>query len=194
MTRLFVTVSDLVQIHSRTKTAATELRREIGVIDDIVDNLQTEFEGQTAVSYAEKIDEWVTGALKLVDAIDGLAKYLDSAATAVRDVDKQLADALKGENGGVGASTQITADSDFLNGLSQRVESIARELESASCMFDGEGTGSGKVSGALEGFRKNWSDARGRMIESLTAAQQMTSSAAEVYDNVDSDLTKALTK
>jgi len=188
VTKLFVTVSDLTATAQRAQSASHEIRSIIGSADDLVDSLEGSFEGQTAEGYSASIDNWVKEANGLMAAVEGLAQFLTSAAKAVQDVDTKLAEALEGG----GSSNQITADSEFLTTLSTRVGNIADELDGAAQMFDGSGFRSGKVEGALEHFRKDWSDARKKMIESLKAAKEMSASAAEVYSGTDDELTKAL--
>lgn len=191
MSRLFVTVSGLKVAARRVAARSAELRKGVGEVDDLVDTLEGSFEGEVAHRYAVSIDNWVQEALALLDSVEGLGRFLNAAAKAVQDVDTQLAAALKGEGGG-GISDQITADAAFLTSLSTRTGNIATELEQAERMFDGDGFSSRLISDALNGFRKGWSDARGEMVTSLRAAKEMTSAAAEVFEEADTELTKAL--
>ena len=192
MSRLVVTVSALRAIDRRVAAAAADIRHEISAIDDLVDGLEGRFEGQAADRYAAAIDGWVTEANGLIDAITGLGDFLSAAATAVQDVDTKLAEALTTDGGGGGASDQITADGAFLTGLSTRIANIADELERAERMFDGGGFASDDIDDALGDFRRGWSDARSEMTTSLRAARDMTTAAAELFEETDSELTKAL--
>lgn len=188
MSRLFVTVSGLQKAAKSASSGTADLKERIGTIDDLVATLEGSFEGKAATAYQTKIDAWVAEALKLVTAAEGLGKFLDAAAKAVQEVDSKLAEALQGG----GSSDQITASSEFLRSLSDRTGNIAAELEAADDMFSADGFESGDISDALKDFRKGWSDARKAMIESLQAAKEMTAAAADVYQETDSELQKAL--
>jgi uncharacterized protein YukE len=188
VSRLFVTVSGLEKAARSAASATVDLKARIGDIDDLVATVEDSFEGKAATEYQRKVDEWVTEALSLVTSAEGLGKFLGAAAKAVQEVDTKLAEALQGS----GASDQITASGEFLRSLSTRTANIAAELEAAEDMFSSEGFQSSKISGALKDFRKGWSDARKAMIESLNAAKEMTASAADVYQETDVELEKAL--
>jgi WXG100 family type VII secretion target len=192
MSRLFVTVSGMQRAASQAAAAAKQIHSHIGTVDELVNGLESSFEGQAADEYQAKIDEWVAQATKVDEALAGLGKFLDAAAEAVQQVDAQLAAALKGGGGAAGPSDQITADSGFLSALANRTGNIAGALHAAESMFTGAGFESGKIEGALESFRKDWSDARERMVTSLEAARDMANQASQVFADTDAQLMQAI--
>ena len=49
-----------------------------------------------SVQYNETFDQFTTGTKQAIDALEGLAGFLDQAATALEDTDKGLASAIQG--------------------------------------------------------------------------------------------------
>ena len=53
--------------------------------------LADSFKGKTATAWDAKYTEWDTSAKELMDALDGLGKFLNSAADAIEETDNSLA-------------------------------------------------------------------------------------------------------
>ncbi len=54
------------------------------------------FKGQTATAFDAKFEEWHTSAKQLLEALNGLAEFLDTAANTIEQVDADIANQLKG--------------------------------------------------------------------------------------------------
>ncbi len=61
-----------------------------------LEQLSTQFRGQAATAFETHWNEWHTHATGLIQALDGLGKFLDHAAVTIEDVDSQLAQGLNG--------------------------------------------------------------------------------------------------
>lgn len=188
MTTLLVSVPGIIHAASVAKQQNTQLRQIVGRIDDRIDALRANFEGAAAEQYEATVDKWVVSASQLMDAVDGLTKFLNAAADAVQEVDAKLAAALQGG----GSSDRIVADSEFLSTISSRTVNIANALQGMNQGFSDHGFHSNDISDALSHFTKDWSDARKNMIQSVSAAGEMTRVAADVFQQTDQSLMQAI--
>jgi WXG100 family type VII secretion target len=59
-----------------------------------LDALSGQFRGQAASAFETHWQEWHTHASGLVQALEGLGQFLDTAAKTIEDVDQQLAQGL----------------------------------------------------------------------------------------------------
>lgn len=59
-------------------------------------SLQEAFEGETAVAFQERYDEWQTASLQLTDALNGLGQWLKAASDTLAEHDMGGARSLRG--------------------------------------------------------------------------------------------------
>ena len=78
------------------KGRATDSREQFDALRTRLVGLSDSFTGNTKDRFDERLDDWKTHADGLVDALDGLGAFLDSAATQIEDLDNSLAQGLQG--------------------------------------------------------------------------------------------------
>jgi len=88
--------SELRDHSAAIKSQSSDTRDEIASMRARLEGLKSQFRGQAADSFQVRWDEWSTHATGLLDALEGLGQFLDTAANVLEDVDTQLAQGLQG--------------------------------------------------------------------------------------------------
>ena len=78
------------------KNAATEATDNFDRLRTRLGDLADSFRGDSALAFDERYEEWADSARSLVDALDHLGQFLDSAATTIEEADLQIAAQLRG--------------------------------------------------------------------------------------------------
>lgn len=79
------------RITRSAETSQTEFRD----LRTYLNGLKSAFEGQTATQFEAQYDDWNNHATKMVEALDGLGKFLREAANAIEELDTDMASKLK---------------------------------------------------------------------------------------------------
>lgn len=75
----------------KTKDEAME---QINALRSRIDGLVDSFTGRTHDKFIERLDEWKVGQDDLLDALDGLGQFLNTAANTIEQTDSELANQL----------------------------------------------------------------------------------------------------
>ena len=96
MANVNVTYQQLQDQATKLANARTEIEGQLSALKSQVDSLVAEgFVTDTASkSFQSSYDEFTRGAKDTIDGLDGMAKYLNTAAQTFQDADTQLANAL----------------------------------------------------------------------------------------------------
>ncbi len=81
---------------AHVKTQAGDLQSTLAALHSRLLGLTDVFTGAAQEAFTEKYDAWDGSAKQMMDALDQLGGFLDTAAKTIRDTDTQLANALKG--------------------------------------------------------------------------------------------------
>lgn len=73
------------------KNAAQDAQDQFNSLKSKLGPLADSFRGRTADKWDERYTEWDTSAKELMDALDGLGVFLNSAADAIEQTDTDLA-------------------------------------------------------------------------------------------------------
>jgi len=71
--------------------AASDVKDQFNSLKSKLAPLADSFRGKTADKWDEKYTEWDTSGHDLMDALDGLGKFLNAAADAIEQTDSDLA-------------------------------------------------------------------------------------------------------
>lgn len=98
MANLNVTYDEITGTAGQLRHGQSEIEQKLAELSTLVDNLvssgfQTD---QASGAFNDSFDQFVTGTKQAVEGLDGLAKYLDSAAQTLQQTDTELANAIKG--------------------------------------------------------------------------------------------------
>lgn len=98
MANLNVTYDDLRDTASRLVTGQQDLQNKLVELSNLVQNLTSNgFQAeQSSAAYRDSFEQFTTGTRQAVDGLEGLAKFLTSAADALQQTDEGLASSLKG--------------------------------------------------------------------------------------------------
>jgi len=78
------------------RSEADEVNGVIARMDNLLNNLQSEWEGQASQSYAQRYAELKPGFQKAEELITEIAQALDSVATQLEQTDSSIASAFRG--------------------------------------------------------------------------------------------------
>lgn len=98
MANLNVTYDDLRDTASRLVTGQQDLQNKLVELSNLVQNLTSNgFQAeQSSAAYRDSFEQFTTGTRQAVDGLEGLSKFLTSAADALQQTDEGLASSLKG--------------------------------------------------------------------------------------------------
>jgi WXG100 family type VII secretion target len=98
MANLNVTYDDLREAAQRLLAGKDDLNQKLVELSNLVDTLTSNgFQAQqSSAAYRDSFDQFRTGTTQAVDGLDGLSKFLVSAADALQQTDEGLASAIKG--------------------------------------------------------------------------------------------------
>ena len=96
-------MSEILLRAEDARSSANDMKNEAASATENFDRLNRKlasladsFRGQTAQAFDRQYEDWKKNARGLIEALDGLGQFLDQAATAIEDVDGQLASKLNG--------------------------------------------------------------------------------------------------
>lgn len=95
-TEILLKASDARAVASDVKTAASDTTQSFESLRGRLGDLADSFRGQSAQAFDEKYTEWAESAKALIEALDGLGMFLDSAANTIEETDSQIAAQLRG--------------------------------------------------------------------------------------------------
>jgi WXG100 family type VII secretion target len=78
------------------RSEAQEVNGVIMRMDNLLNNLQSEWEGQASQSYAQRYQELKPGFVKAEELINEIAQALDSVAMQLEQTDSAIASAFRG--------------------------------------------------------------------------------------------------
>ena len=98
MANLNVTYDDLRDTAARLVTGQQDLQNKLVELSNLVTNLTSNgFQAeQSSAAYRDSFEQFTTGTRQAVDGLEGLSKFLTSAADALQQTDEGLASSLKG--------------------------------------------------------------------------------------------------
>ena len=96
-------MSEILLRAGEARNAANDMRSRASTAQDQftstrtrLTELSSSFKGKTASAFDAKFDEWHASAKQLIEALNGLASFLDQAATAIEQTDEGIANQLNG--------------------------------------------------------------------------------------------------
>jgi WXG100 family type VII secretion target len=96
MSEILLRAEDARASANDMKKEAADATANFEALNGKLQSLADSFRGQTAVAFDERYKDWDKNAKGLIEALDGLGKFLEGAANAIEDVDTQLASQIKG--------------------------------------------------------------------------------------------------
>jgi len=98
MANINVTYDDLRQAAARLTAGQDDLNNKLVELSNLVENLTANgFQAEHAsAAYRDSFDQFTTGTRNAVNGLEGLSKFLLSAADALQQTDEGLASAIKG--------------------------------------------------------------------------------------------------
>ena len=98
MANVNVTYDDLNSAGSRLRSGQQELTDKLNELKGFISDLISSgyVTDQSSVAFGETYTNFTEGSVQTVSALDGLARFLETAATTLADVDAQLAQSIRG--------------------------------------------------------------------------------------------------
>jgi len=98
MANLNVTYDDLRETAQRLTAGQDDLQNKLVELSNLVANLTSSgFQAeQSSAAYRDSFEQFTTGTRSAVEGLEGLSKFLISAADALQQTDEGLASAIKG--------------------------------------------------------------------------------------------------
>lgn len=98
MANINVTYDDLRETAQRLIAGQQDLQNKLVELSNVVQNLTSNgFQAeQSSAAYRDSFEQFTTGTRQAVDGLEGLSKFLTSAADTLQQTDEGLASALKG--------------------------------------------------------------------------------------------------
>ena len=98
MANLNVTYDDLRQAAQRLTAGQDDLNNKLIELSNLVDNLTSNgFQAErSSAAYRESFEQFSTGTRNAINGLEGLSKFLISAADALQQTDEGLASGIKG--------------------------------------------------------------------------------------------------
>lgn len=175
---------------------ASDAEAEFSKVLAYLEAVAVSFKGEAATAFDAEVRTWSQSATELIKALEGLGKFLNSAASAFKQTDEALAKTLGGSGGS--ATSIIGARVDKVREVQTAVRAISDSLDvDSSDVLSELGLSQAELGGrriwsAVGSFQRSWSDARERIIESATAASDVLKLTADTYEKLNDDLKKAL--
>lgn len=96
MANLSVTYADMQAAGGQLKTGKNDIEQTLMKLKALIDTLVAGgyVTDNSSRAFASSYEEFNTGVTKVVDGLEGMGTYLERAASAFEDADKQLAAAL----------------------------------------------------------------------------------------------------
>ena len=98
MANLNVTYDDLRDAAQRLIAGKDDLHQKLAELSNLVQTLTANgFQAEhSSAAYRDSFEQFTTGTRSAIDGLDGLSKFLVSAADALQQTDEGLASAIKG--------------------------------------------------------------------------------------------------
>jgi len=98
MANLNVTYDDLREAAQRLLAGKDDLTSKLSELSSLVQTLTANgFQAErSSAAYRDSFDQFTTGTRQAVDGLDGLSKFLVSAADALQQTDEGLASSIQG--------------------------------------------------------------------------------------------------
>jgi WXG100 family type VII secretion target len=94
MSEILLKADDARSAAGDMKKAAEAAESQFTATRGRLTELAGSFKGQTATNFDAKFEEWRTSATQLIQALQDLATFLDSAATTIEQTDADIASKL----------------------------------------------------------------------------------------------------
>lgn len=91
MSEILLRAEDARSAADAVVTAASDAHDQFNTLKSTLAPLADSFKGKTATAWDSKYTDWDTSAKELMEALDGLGKFLNSAADAIEETDNSLA-------------------------------------------------------------------------------------------------------
>ena len=97
MANVNVTYADMQSAANQLRSGESQIEGDLAKLKKLIDNLVASGYVTDASSkqFEASYTEFNTGATKMIQGLNGMGQYLDSAAKAFHETDTQLASALK---------------------------------------------------------------------------------------------------
>jgi WXG100 family type VII secretion target len=98
MANLNVTYDDLRDTAQRLIAGKDDLHQKLAELSNLVQTLTANgFQAEhSSAAYRDSFEQFTTGTRQAIDGLDGLSKFLVSAADALQQTDEGLASAIQG--------------------------------------------------------------------------------------------------
>jgi len=98
MANMNVTYADMKEAAGRLRHGQQEMEAKLQELGQLIDGLiSSGFQTDAASgTYQEQFRQFQTGLKQGIDALEGLATYLERAADALQDTDTQLSNSIQG--------------------------------------------------------------------------------------------------
>jgi len=98
MANLSVTYEEIKDAAARLIQGKEDITTKLTELNQLIDNLVASgyVTDQSSRAFDETFDQFITGTKSGIEALDGLSKFLVSAADAMQQTDEQLAQSIKG--------------------------------------------------------------------------------------------------
>jgi WXG100 family type VII secretion target len=93
-----VTYGEMQSAANQLRAGEQQIESDLARLKKLVDNLVSSgyVTDSSSKQFEASYTEFSTGATKMIQGLNGMGQYLDSAAKAFQETDTQLASALKG--------------------------------------------------------------------------------------------------
>lgn len=97
MPNVNVTYADMQSAANQLRNGESQIESDLSTLKKLIDNLVASgyVTDTSSVQFQASYTEFNTGATKMIQGLNGMGQYLDSAAKAFHETDTQLAAALK---------------------------------------------------------------------------------------------------
>jgi WXG100 family type VII secretion target len=97
MPNLNVTYADMQSAANQLRNGESQIESDLATLKKLIDNLVASgyVTDTSSKQFEASYTEFNTGATKMIQGLNGMGQYLDSAAKAFHETDAQLAAALK---------------------------------------------------------------------------------------------------
>ena len=97
MPNLNVTYADMQSAATQLRNGESQIESDLATLKKLIDNLVASgyVTDTSSKQFEASYTEFNTGATKMIQGLNGMGQYLDSAAKAFGETDAQLAAALK---------------------------------------------------------------------------------------------------
>lgn len=93
---ILLRASDARSVAADVRSAASDTTDSFESLRGRLGDLADSFRGDSAAAFDEKYQEWAESARALIEALDNLGGFLDTAANTIEETDAQIAAQLRG--------------------------------------------------------------------------------------------------